>query len=65
MLLSHTTMCTSVKVACLGSLRANQVEHLNQDPAMHVDKLLCANEAGYDEGGVSNPQGDSSGINIG
>lgn len=43
-------VCTSIQVACLRSLRANQVEHLNQDPAMHVDSLLCANEAGYDGG---------------
>ncbi|KAE8292093.1 RecQ-mediated genome instability protein 1 [Larimichthys crocea] len=48
------------RVACLRSLRANQVERLNQDPAMHVDSLLCANEAGYDggvreEGERSNP----------
>lgn len=53
-------MCTPIQVACLGSLRANQVEHLNQDPAMHVDSLLCANEAGYnggqgEEGERSNP----------
>lgn len=43
-------VCTSIQVACLRSLRANQVERLNQDPAMHVDSLLCANEAGYDGG---------------
>lgn len=60
MLLSYTTVCTSIQVACLRSLRANQVERLNQDPAMHVDSLLCANEAGYDggvreEGERSNP----------
>ena len=41
------TVCTSIQVAALNSLTANQVEHLNQDPAMHVDSLLCANEAGY------------------
>lgn len=50
MLLSYATVCTSIQVAGLGSLRANQVEHLNQDPAMHVDSLLCANEAGYGGG---------------
>lgn len=44
-------VCTSIQVAGLGSLRANQVECLNQDPAMHVDNLLRANEAGYDGGG--------------
>lgn len=72
MLLSCATVCTSIQVACLGSLRANQVERLNQDPAMHVDSLLCANEAGYGGGGCgwvegerSNPLGDTSGINIG
>lgn len=60
-------LCASIEVAGLTSLRANQVEHLNQDPAMHVDRLLCANEARYKGGaGTSggNPQGDTSGINI-
>lgn len=51
LLLSYGAVCTSIQVAGLGSLRANQVERLNQDPAMHVDNLLCANEAGYDGGG--------------
>lgn len=41
------SLCTSIQVACLRSLTANQVEHLNQDSAMHIDSLLCANEAGY------------------
>lgn len=47
---SCAAVCTSIQVACLRSLRANQVESLNQDPAMHVNSLLCANEAGYVEG---------------
>lgn len=58
MLLSYATVCTSIQVACLRSLRANQAECLNQDPAMHVDSLLCANEAGYGgkvEGGGEAP----------
>lgn len=50
MLFSYATVCTSIQVACLRSLRANQVERLNQDPAMHVNSLLCANQAGYDGG---------------
>lgn len=50
-LLFYATVCTSIQVACLRSLRANQDEHLNQDPAMHFDSLLCANEAGFDGGG--------------
>lgn len=63
-------MCASIQVAGCSSLRANQVEHLNQDPAMNVDSLLCANDAGYnggveEEGERSNPSGDTSGISIG
>lgn len=55
-------MCTSIQVAGLGSLRANQLEHLNQDPAMHVDSLLCANETEFggglsEEGGKQQPIG--------
>lgn len=50
MLFSDFTVCTSIQVARLRTLRANQVEHLNQEPAMHVDSLLCANEAGYNGG---------------
>lgn len=49
-LLSHATVCTSIQVAGLSSLSTNQVEHLNQDPTMHVDSLLCANEVGNDGG---------------
>lgn len=37
-------------MAGLSSLKTNQVEHLNQGPAMNVDSLLCANEAGYNGG---------------
>lgn len=51
-------MCSSIQVAGLGSLRANQLEHLNQDPAMHVDSLLCANEA--ESGGGLGKEGESS-----
>lgn len=50
LLFSDFTVCTSIQVARLRSLRANQVEHRNQGPAMHVDSLLCANEAGYNVG---------------
>lgn len=50
MLFSYATVCTSIQVACLRSLRANQIERLNQDPAMHVNSLLCGNEAGTMEG---------------
>lgn len=50
MLLSYATVCTPIQVAGLSSLSANQVEHLNQDPTMHVDSLLCANEVGNDGG---------------
>lgn len=46
---------SSIQVACLRSLRSNQVERLNQDPAMHVDSLLCANEAGEGGGERSTP----------
>lgn len=49
--MSDGTVCSSIQVVGFGSLRANQVERLNQDPAMHVDNLLCANDAGYDGGG--------------
>lgn len=40
------SVCASIQVAWLRSLRTNQVESLNQDPAMHVNSLLQANEAG-------------------
>lgn len=50
LLFSDLAVRTSIQVARLRSLRANQVEHLNQGPAMHVDGLLCANEAGYNVG---------------
>ena len=60
MTLPNATGCIYILVAALGSLGANQVENLNQVPAMHVDSLLCANEAGYgggvgEEGERSNP----------
>lgn len=60
-LLSYATVCTSIQVAGLASLSANQVEPLNQDPAMHVDILLCANEAGYN-GGVGASEGEKQPI---
>lgn len=51
-------MCTSIQTAGLGSLMSNQVEHLNQDPTMHVVSLLCANEACYNaEMGVAKHRG--------
>lgn len=51
MFLSYATVCTPIQVAGLSSLSANQAGHLNQDPTMRVDSLLCTNEVG-NSGGV-------------
>lgn len=48
--LFDVAVCVSIQAAGLHSLRFNQVECINEEPAMHVDRLLCANEPRCDGG---------------
>ena len=44
----YAPVCASIQMDGRSSLRPNQVEQLNQDPASHVVSQLCDNETGYD-----------------